>query len=966
MKHKQFFRTFLGISLSLSIFFSDFSFTYAANANTGITENPQTDSTADADESQKTEDENTEPVSDTPDSSDTTPEIPENILTDDPVTDPDPSTSENVTEEVSDQETDTSIAETAPSESSEITSPDSSQNQNTVSDQEDIQTTGEDQESALELKEIEVTSAEVGADNTASNYYEQMVPYNGQVVDGYYIVTISAESINNAAAPDQTYNAIQPFLNKAEKNATESQPHKIIIEPGTYDVTKALHLFSNTYFYAEGVTFRLTSDAATDLMKIGHSTKTETSTGYFYQNITMYGGIWDSNFNSNTSIKVAHAKNFTMENLTVMNTQNAHLMEVAGVDGFRVQNCTFKDQILDENRSKLTYEAIQLDILVSAHFAGYRSEDLPLKNIVINGCSFSNVPRAIGSHTATLNNPVNGIQITNNTFSNITSAAIQGMNYINCTISGNTITNASRGIQLYSVLRGNTFLPSTLETEGGVKTMTPSTYVTPATNQNINILNNIITLSGTDPYNTTYENTGIFLAGLNLSEASGKDDSDVLPKGNYFISGVAISGNQISTNGHGIQLQDVMNSTISGNTINYTGGSSSYPYYGIQLKDISTYHNIVQNRISNCNSNGIYLVDRSTALSVSQNIISSVGFHGLKIENADVDTVTGNNISNTGGDNIYTSYGTIGNLTQNTLTASSQSGINIDTQTKMSTISNNNINSSGTYGLYLHGTSSTASVTSNTIQSPSKYGLYVDNATLTNMGGNQILSPKSIAVYVKNNGYIKTLASNTIKSGKGRGISINSTKGAMTIAKNTVKSCKGIPLYLNTGTYSYTVTARDNTLVGKSTINGLHAASGKVSIYGNTIKSSKYAINLTKKVKGTVKTNTCKNNIYNTIRVAGKNYSNLKKTSVSIRKSGSTGIALSWKNISGAKGYLIYRSNTKTGTYKKIKKTTSCSYTNTGLSSGNKYFYKVLTYQKVNKSQVTILGKESALVKKRL
>lgn len=963
MKHKQFFRAFLGISLSLSIFFSDFSFTYAANADAGITEDPQTDSTSETDETQKTKEENSETVSDTSDSSDTTPEIPENILTDDPVTDPDTSTTEDVTEEVPDQWTDNTIPETEPSEDNGMTPPEAPSN--TTEEPEDVETPDVNQESDLKLKEIEMTSTEVGADNTAANYYEQMVPYNGQVVDGYYIVTISAESIMNAAAPNKTYNAIQPALNDAEKKPKEV-PYKIIIEPGTYDLDKALHLFSNTYFYAEGVTFRLTSDAATDLMKIGHSTKSEDSTGYFYQNITMYGGIWDSNFNSNTSIKVAHAKNFTMENLTVMNTKNAHLMEVAGVDGFKALNCTFQNQILDENRSKLTYEAIQLDILVQSHFAGYRSEDLPLKNVVINGCTFSNVPRGIGSHTATLNNPVNGIQITNNTFSNITSAAIQGMNYINCTISGNTITNASRGIQLYSVLRGDTFLPSTLEKEGGVKTTTPSTYVTPQTNQNINILNNVITLAGTDPYNTTYENTGIFLAGLNLSEASGKGDSDVLPKGNYFISGVAISGNRISTNGHGIQLQDVMNSTISGNSINYTGGYSSYPYYGIQLKDISTYHNILQNTITNCNSNGIYLVDRSTALSVSQNTISSVGFHGLKIENSDAGTVAWNNISNTGGDNIYASYGTVENLTQNTLSTSAQSGINIDTSAKMNSISNNTVSSSGTYGFYLHGSSSTASVTGNTVQSPSKYGLYVDNATLTSMRSNSILSPGSIAVYVKNNGYVKTLTSNTITSGKSRGISINSTKGAMTIAKNTVKNCKSIPLYLNTGTYSYTVTARDNKLVGKSTANGLHAASGKVSIYGNTIKSSKYAIQLTKKVKGTVKTNTCKNNQYNLIRVAGKNYSNLKKTSVSIRKAGANSIGLSWKSISGAKGYLIYRSTTKNGTYKKVTKKASCSYTNTGLAGGSKYYYKVVPFQKVNKSQVTIHGKESAIVKKKL
>ena len=154
---------------------------------------------------------------------------------------------------------------------------------------------------------------------------------------------------------------------------------------------------------------------------------------YYYQNITIDGGIWNENGNSNTAIKICHTQNITLMNATLKNCSNSHLMEIAGNNGITIQNCNFADQALSTSAKPYTYEAIQLDILLESHLSGYLSEDLPLKNVKITGCSFKNVPRGIGSHTAILNNPVDTIEISNNTFTSLKSLAIQAMNYINCT-----------------------------------------------------------------------------------------------------------------------------------------------------------------------------------------------------------------------------------------------------------------------------------------------------------------------------------------------------------------------------------------------------------------------------------------------------------------------------------------------------------------------------------------------------
>ena len=56
-------------------------------------------------------------------------------------------------------------------------------------------------------------------------------------------------------------------------------------------------------------------------------------------------------------------------------------------------------------------------------------------------------------------------------------------------------------------------------------------------------------------------------------------------------------------------------------------------------------------------------------------------------------------------------------------------------------------------------------------------------------------------------------------------------------------------------------------------------------------------------------------------------------------------VRISWNAISGAKGYEVYRSTSSSGTYTKIATVDgSLDYTDTGLKSGQRYYYKVRAY----------------------
>ncbi|MCD8125754.1 MAG: right-handed parallel beta-helix repeat-containing protein [Lachnospiraceae bacterium] len=504
--------------------------------------------------------------------------------------------------------------------------------------------------------------------------------------------TVSASSIESKGATK----AIQALLDEAKEKATASNPYKITVPEGTYKLTKALHIYSNTFLVLKGVTLKQTGDAG--LIIVG--SESDNATGYYYKNITIYGGTLDLNKKEHTLLKVAHAYNFTLKKCTLKNVKNGHLMEVAGVKGLTVRSCTFQNQTLsdDASRSELYYEAIQIDVLVKKHFSDYVYEDLPCKNIVIDNCKFKNVPRGVGSHTAVLNNPVKNIQITNSTFTNCRSAAIQGQNWINCTISDNTINGTTpRGIAIYPVLFNTSaegvYLSSTLAAQGGVSSGTSVKYKTPAADQKIVITNNTITLSGSDPW-ADYDSVGILVNGFTLSKKTGLGTAsgDKIPKGDYYVSGVTISGNTIKTKYLGIRLVNTKKASITGNTISYTGSGGQEKYYGIQLREKSTCTSISSNKISGSFIHGIYLNGSSKATKIAKNTISSPTKDGIRVEDSSrVTSVISNKIKKPGEYGIHVQLkGSVSKIQKNTITSpGKKAGIRVASGS--STVSGNTI-----------------------------------------------------------------------------------------------------------------------------------------------------------------------------------------------------------------------------------------------------------------------------------
>lgn len=595
----------------------------------------------------------------------------------------------------------------------------------------------------------------------------------------YTTIKVSSSDIKSEGAAK----AIQTALDKAKKKATSSKPYKVVVPSGSYTLTSSLNIYSNTYLYAKDCTFKLKSGKDSNMIKVGDDDDTK-ATGYYYKNITIYGGTWNGNGNDSTVLKIGHAYNVVVKNATFKNVKDAHLCEVAGVKKLTIKNCIFKDQTLSSKTetSVSMNEAIQIDILVSRHFKGYLSEDLANKSITITGCTFSNVPRGIGSHTGVVNNPTNGLTITNNTFKNLTSCGIQLMAVKNCTISGNTMTSVPRGIYIYSYNLAKayyTYTGSVLKKEDGKGSATSSSYKTPA-NSNIVISDNTITMKGTDQY-ADYVNAGIWLQGTKLT-SNKKWKSGTIKKGNYYLNGVTVTGNTITTTGHGIRMSDVYNSTISDNTI--TGpSSSSSSYYGISSLNASKKNTISGNTIKKF-YRGVYIYGSSTVSSVVSNSMSSIGNNGIMISNATVTKVKENTISSAKANGIYVSgSASVSYIKSNTIKTPTKDGIRVENST-VKYIQLNTITSSGNHGIYLSSAVSTK-ISSNSITDPASNGIRVDSSETTSILSNTISGAGGNGIYLGNS-TCSTISYNTLASINGTAIKLYNTT-VETQSDNTVQ-----------------------------------------------------------------------------------------------------------------------------------------------------------------------------------
>lgn len=536
--------------------------------------------------------------------------------------------------------------------------------------------------------------------------------------------------------------------------------YTVKVPAGSYQLSGMTHIHSNTILSMYGVTLTCTAGAGDFNMLVSGTVSYVNSSkcsGYKgFENITIEGGIWDGNTkNEKTHMRLFHATNVTVKDVTLKGGKNNHQLEVAAIDNFKVENCTFRDMASSTGATKR--EALQLDL--AAHSSIYPEiifDGTMMRNVQITGCKFINVSRGIGSHSLLQGAYMENIQITGNTFTNVEQECVTALNYYRANISDNTMTNCGAGV-LFQYFKGDAKTVFTTINDGKKK-YSGTVRVSAAST----ISNNTIVTK----YNKKCDgNFGVKLFGRKVTkkEKNPVDKGTITPR-DYYVSGVTVSGNTITASGYGIALEDAKKCTIQNNTIVGSGYSNSdkiarqKKYNGIHLGKVSVKNKFIGNTIKNVQQNAIFMQDKSSASIISGNTIKKPGKNGI---------------------HLYGKSQVTGNIISNTISGPKLIAISIDNASSVGgTISKNVIQKAGKNGIYVLNKSRVGKgIHGNTVKSIGQYGIFINNRGNVKGGitKNVITKAKKTSIFIYNSAKV---------SGKIKGNTVGKKKKAVVVGKN--------------------------------------------------------------------------------------------------------------------------------------------------------------------------------------
>ena len=665
-------------------------------------------------------------------------------------------------------------------------------------------------------------------------------------------------------------NELRNAFNEARVYATAENPYVITIPAGTYYLSKGCDIFSNTTLMAKDVTLKHpdTGDASNFI-------RTETQSPDFYENITIAGGTYIGRNDVVAGLmRFQHVTNLTLEGCEFVGGGGGHQVEVGGIDTMNVRDCTFRD-FSPKQIPTASYEALQFDIPCNSSIFGSGYLDgISNRNITVEGCNFRNLPRALGTHGHLDGSYMENMKIVNNTFKDIVEMAIITTDYYNCIIERNEIIDCGQGI-VVSHARENADAMFFSAFDGAQPVVSPEykkDLKTVIRNNTIKIKyvfnRNRVDKDGSGKIVSDYIPTtvAIRVSGVNWSEpreevTKGGDGIEI-PMVNYYIAGVSVYDNTITTEGNGIQLMNARSCKVYNNKVDgvaktdgvysfansVTGKIEELPdenkrFVGIRVSDksngisllenetLSSEESIPANKISGMSDNGIYFMEGSSALSIRYQEVKNCKGTGIEFAAGSIcrGNISNNVVEKCSDGGIYLSSGSKAcDIKYNTLTGIEGKSAIFINEASCGRICNNTIRDSGIYsvnedgdnvvpkeenyvgGIRVANKSVCEAVESNIIEAVNttvSCGRGIEIAAESRLAGNicdnRISDCKFMAIRISGKSAGADITGNEINKKKavasaGRGIDINDSVVA-NINNNKLYYVKGAGIYISSG-----------------------------------------------------------------------------------------------------------------------------------------------------------------------
>lgn len=736
--------------------------------------------------------------------------------------------------------------------------------------------------------------------------------------------------------------------------------------------------------------------------------------GTMNQNITITNNTFE-NLNRGVGCHSGQVGKY-MKNIKISNNT------FTNINGYAIVATNFVNSNISNNKITNCGSGIYFRHITSEQI-NYYAGDSSSVNTNMNSVISNNTISLISTTFEEDDRGIYGIRVYGEVLSAKTNGIVKGDYRVsNIKITGNTIssTTFANGVWLQGVMNSTvqnntvTYKISSLNTSkecDGVK-------LEASTNN---------TLSGNEVYDNSKEAVvryGFHIKDAsNNNTIKSSVVQNVAQSGIYLISstGCTVSSNSITNPGEfGIYLSTKADASITSNAISGSGSNGIYLNYtsnsstvdsnkiqnsgsnGIHLNNGSTVAKLTGNEITSSKGQGIYLNGQASCTQMEKNTITDSTKCGVYINGGTVAQICNNTInkknnkvSATNGIYIASVKKQITGISSNNISNTKQVAIGIEGAASVAAIESNTLYGSGSHGIYACGTAKIDKVNKNKITTSTQQGIYLTgSATMTDITSNTITDTKKCGIYVSG-GYVNNISKNTINKSKNKtsatnGIYITSVKkqinkiasnkvyntskigigldGAMTvktIEKNTLKSIGAQGIYIAKTSNAKKIYKNTLTTVKG---NGIYISSTKAStnISSNTIKScSKYGMDIGKNAKVTASNNTISSCKSGQVSIQGSKNKVINASSFKIKKisNGKKGVVLKWAKVSNVKSYVVYRSTSKNGTYKKIGTTTSGSYTDKTVKKNKTYYYKIVPVAKYSSTTMEFTATASKKIK---
>ena len=241
-----------------------------------------------------------------------------------------------------------------------------------------------------------------------------------------------------------------------------SDRYRLIVLENDYTFTSQKNIKGNFVLDLNGHTLTFDVPSANEDWENSHGffnfLPADTPLGYEGKgNITIKNGTIEGG-----NLSFAHAKNIRIENVSFVNCQNNHALEMCAIDGLTVENCTFEGIQKDSSG-----EYLQIENATYTAFPFFDSEDnatydeTPCRDVTVNNCDFIepsdddyHFASGVGTHSGDIDSLfTENVTISNCTFNKAKYRSIQlyrinKLNINNCIFNGESTIEGSVHIRL--------------------------------------------------------------------------------------------------------------------------------------------------------------------------------------------------------------------------------------------------------------------------------------------------------------------------------------------------------------------------------------------------------------------------------------------------------------------------------------------------------------------------------------